>query len=195
MAETADIKQAIYDELAGVIDRTIATANPYNHVSPASSTREQELPSLHFEAFASPITRGLHGESYVHDVQYNANGSAEQIIYRRDYSLTTDVFTIVPEDDIRFKDELYSAVETTFSRYRMWDEPSDFHEDVVDIRTEGATNESRPDDAVRGERLRIEIEFAQYHSYDEFATMERIEQSIEHENETVNESVTTSEEY
>lgn len=172
MATRSELTQLLDSELQSIISSEYGVSDPSSHVGPANHHDQQTLPSLQYETQVTPIKLGLNGESYVDEVVYN-NGSAVSIIFRKDKTLFFDVIATAPNDNSKQRDELYEAVEDHFGKYDgKRNDAEDLHSDLDEIRVNSTSDESRPDDAVRGDRLSIEIDYKEYDEYTDFSSLE-----------------------
>lgn len=178
MATRSELTELLDSTLQDIIVDLYGVTDPSSHVGPANGHDNQNLPSLKYETQVTPINLGLHGESYVDDIVYE-NGSATTIIFRDDNTLFFDVIATAPNDNAMQRDNLYDAVEDVFGEYDgKRREPADLHGDVDEIRVGGTSDESRPDDAVRGDRLSIELDYSEYEEFSDFASLESLNTNL-----------------
>ncbi len=179
MATRSELTQLLDNELQSIISQRYGVTDATPHVAPARTQDDQTLPSLNYETQVTPQRRGMHDESHVDELKYT-DGSVSAIVFRDDKTLFFDVTASVGDDDFKEKDDLYSAVENWFDIYDgKRKQPEDLHSDIDELRVLGTSDESRPDDAVRGDRLSLEIDFSVYDEYTDFDTMESFTSNIE----------------
>lgn len=184
MATLSEVKQSLYEELVTVLSNKYGLSDPYNHVDPVQTGDDQVFPSLNFETQVIPVERGLHSAIYVDEVSYT-NGTIDSITYRRDYTLFYDVIASVGNDDQEERADLYNAVENHFLTYLTHTASLDtINEDIDDISVDGTSDESRPDDAVRGDRLSIELEFSKYLTTSDVTPMNTVAMELTVEEDT-----------
>lgn len=195
MATLPELTELLDSELQGIIATKYGIGTPSNHVGPSNSHDQQTLPSLQYETQVTPIKRGLDGEAYVDDIIYE-NGSATAIIFRKDYTLYFDVIASAGNDDTKERDELYTAVDQHFTQYVAWGDAEDLHSDADELRLLGTSDESRPDDAVRGDRFSVELDFSAYLEWTGFSSLESVQMDVEVGNavETVDDTLVIEDE-
>jgi hypothetical protein len=179
MATRSELTQLLDNELQNIISSVYGISDATPHVAPARTQDNQKLPALNYETQVTPLKHGMHGESYVDEVNYDTSGSVKEIVFGEDKTLYFDVTASVGNDDVKERDELYEAVEDHFGVYDgKRRDTSDLHADIDEIRIQSTSDESRPDDAVRGDRISLEIDYTLYDSYTGFSTMESFETNI-----------------
>ena len=173
MATKTEIRDTIHDELVDVVSEY--TDSPEDHVRPNQQLVDGELPALTYELFEAPLNHGFDGDIHTHDVIYD-DGVLEKIIFRRDKEMTVDIAAHAGDADLTTVDKLYAAVEDHFLPYTdQIGEPSDLHEDVEDVDLQGTEDASRPDDAVHGERLRMQLAYNRFYELTDIDVIEDIE--------------------
>ena len=178
MATRDEIIQALYDDCAsylGSLDGSLgigALSSPYEHVEPSETYDEETLPSITFTTSERAYTRGFDGNVHVDDVDW-VNGSIDSITYRADWDLRIDLSVHVDDGDVTERDKLLDGVRNYFNRYNRHLDESDFHSDAhrFDVR------ESSPTEGhgyVNGERVRLDVRYGRYNTFDSVPTMEQI---------------------
>ncbi len=188
MVSKEGLKQRLYEELASVLEANTAVSNPYEHVAVHNTWEDEVYPSYVYETFGRPHSRGIDGSVHVDEIEYSG-GEIAAIIYRKDSDLIVDISAFTDDGAEKQKDQLYQSLEDNFSEYNMWKDPSDFHSDVRSIDVGGTSDVGRADEAIRGDRLRIEMEYSRYRTFDTFVPIRKVEQSFEH---TTEEHITTN---
>jgi hypothetical protein len=186
MATKEDIKQTLYDELASLIDDVTDVQRPYDHVRVADRDEDERQPSYAFRETVIPYKLGLDGNVHVDDVTYDSEGYAQEVIYRRDQTISFEILATDDNDDVASKDALYVALQDFFTQFNTPAySPSDFHADVQHIEVFGTTDVSRPDEAIRGDSFRVDIRYGRYTIFDDFQPMREIRQSFDDDSDTV----------
>ena len=164
--------------LEDVISNTFGVSDPSPHVAPVQTQEDQQLPSLNYNTQVEPISYGMHGSEYVDHLEYT-NESVSGIVFAEDKVFYLDVIASASGDNMKQRDDLYTAVEDYFSIFDgKRSQPSDFNADVDEIRVGGTSDESRPDDAVRGDRLSIELDYTTYDTYTDFSSLESLTSNV-----------------
>lgn len=177
MASRQEIEDEIHSTLVGVLTELgIENADP--HVRLIERSDEPRLPGYEFETFESDLTRGLGSNLEVDDVIYNDDDTVT-VVTRRRRQATVDILAHAGDDNRRTVTKLYDAAERDFDRFTQpHGEPTLLHEDIDDIDVQGTTRLDEPQDRVRGDRLRVQIEYHRFTAH-EYESMQQIDTNIE----------------
>lgn len=176
MATTQDIKDAVHDVLVDTLENQFGMERDeaYSHVRLSERTDRPELPGYTFEMFDTTIGRGIGDDTQVDRIKRDDQGLIESIVLRRDKDATIDVGAHADGDDDRTKNDLYHAAEREFTSLSDSLPFEGLHEDADNIEVEGQQDISHPEDGIRGDRLRISLEYETFFEFADIPTMERI---------------------
>lgn len=187
MATKGDIKQALYDECKTVLSsiETVTVehgsdfeslSNVDGHVDIARERDGEQYPHIAFEEFSRPLNRGMGSHVYVDATTY-VDGSLDSLTFRKDERVQFDCYVEATSDGR--KDALYEALKSQFETYLELKEPADIHDDIEDMSVGETRSADRSADGVRGDRLRIVMDYARYETYTEIPTMETIQMDFD----------------
>lgn len=167
MATKQDIIDAVHDELVDVIATTtsVTTTDAPAHVRLARRGTEGQLPGFTIEMFEQTLNRGIAGGGIVTNITRDQNAGTADVTVTREKQATVDVAAHAADGNDRAVNTLYDAVDKRFTRLdtRYQTQPM-LHDDVDNISPQGTQDVSSPDDNVRGDRYRINIEYDNHHT-------------------------------
>lgn len=173
MASRQDIEDAVHDTLATSLSEISSLDDPSTHVRYVERTDEPQLPAYEFELFESDLTRGLGSNVEVHNVVRGEDTIT--VVTRRRRQATVDILAHTSDDNRRAVTTLYDAAAQRFNRYQQpQGNPALLHEDVDEIDVAGTQRIGEPQDRVRGDRLRVQIEYYRFTKHD-YESMEHID--------------------
>lgn len=176
MASQQEIQDAILNVLSDVLD-SLGVQTPNEHVRIAERTDDPNLPGYEFSCFEADLTRGLGSNREVHDISHSGTGVT--VTTRRRKDLTVDILAHAAGDDHRDVLKLYDAAERKFDSFtEPHGDASSLHTDVDEIEIEDNSDASNPQDAVRGDRLRISLEYYRFNE-EQYDSMQHVKTDIE----------------
>ena len=177
MATKQDIIDAAHETLVGALaDVTGASKSElYDNVRLSQRAGESPLPAYTIEVFESPVERGLGNNIHVHDSE--SIGDKIEVTHRRTKDATFDIAAHAPDDNARRVNELYGAAEAVFEP--LVDKPTALHDDVNEVEIQGTQDVSSPQDAVRGDRLRLRIRYHRLFEPSSYEPMESVDVELD----------------
>lgn len=191
MATKGDIKQAVYDECRVVLASLASVSVPHGqsftalddtdaHLGVSGQRDDGVYPYVAFEEFSSTLSRGVGDYVYVDDVAY-VGGSVDSITFRKDEAVQYDLYVQTTSEGR--KDALYEALKRHFEQYLELKTPSDIHPHIDSFDITDTSDSDRRADGVRGDRLRIEMEYRRLETYTDIPTIETVEMNFDIEDE------------
>lgn len=176
MADRAGVLTALQSELEAVIDDATSVSSPSSHVGKLNVGGNVERPYIGFEAFASPIDRGIGGNVYVDDLlDTDDDDLLDAVVLARDYEVTYDVTYEADDDNAQLRDTIGTALADHFAQYvGPHGSPTDIHTDITGIEEGGENPANRPADDVRGARKRYLIEYKRTVTFTDFEPMREV---------------------
>lgn len=184
MATTEDIKEAVYSEVETVMATFMATdvqtVRSGNHVRPNNDVDDGGFPAFTIESFESGVNRGMGSGVHVHDIRRDANGYIDAIVARRTKDRRFDIGAHTTGDDERALDQLYDTLEAQFIPLveDVGKDSDTLHTDVESLTLHGTSDVSSPNDAVRGDRFRIDVRYYRFVELTDIPTMKTVDTPV-----------------
>lgn len=196
MATKGDIKQAVYDECRAVLstistisvphgDSFASVSNVDAHVGIAREREGDVYPYIAFEEFSRVKNIGMGSHPYVDERTYSG-GSLDSITFRKDEIAQYDIYVEVDGSEGQ-KDALYEALKSQFEQYLELKDVEDVHPDIDSLELQDTRGADRMEDGVRGDRLRLVVDYGRFETYTSIPTMETIELDFEIDGSDVSE--------